>query len=264
MRDIVAEPVLIQFALQHRIPLRHAGDVSLLAAREDEVWVEETYGDLWVAQHEVHVEVGLVASVDEDEGRAGDLKPLDIPAGAFAPRRAWAALRLNMVGARDHGLRDEDRLNDVLRPLSVEDKFAVAAWLGVPAPSLLGLAERYVLAECALAAPDDLLLCLRLRFAVAVPRHTGADGLACDYVSRVGYVLQRWHVGDDAPPLEGWLNGLPGAALKRPMDIQRIDDRLLVAEGSEGERAAALCVLQLEGLPPKADPAAELLRKLYG
>ena len=257
-------PIPLQFQIQHRFRLSHVSDVSLLAATEDAAWVEEMYGDLWVAQHQVDFEAGVIASADEDEGRATHLKPLDIPPEAFAPRRAWAALNLNLAGARQRGLREEDRLTDVLRPLSVADKFAVADWLGVPAPALLGLAERYVLAECPLTAPDDLLLCLRLRFAVAVPRHTEPDGFACDYESRVGYVMQRWHAGDDAPPFEASLNGLPGVPVHRPMDIQRLGDRLLVAEGGDGERPSALCVLLIEGLPPPSDRAAEAVRKLYG
>lgn len=260
----MSDPAPLRFTLQERTLLRHASEVSLLGATEDSVWVEEMYGDLWVAQHQIAPGIGIVASVDEDEGRATDLTPLDIAPEAIAPRRAWAALHLNVAGARHHGLREEDRLADVLRPLSIEDKFAVAAWLGVPAPSLLGLAERYVLAECPLTAADDLLLCMRLRFAIAVSRHIGTDGLACDYETRVGYVLQRWHAGDDAPPLEPWVNGLPGVPLERPMDVQRIGERLFIVEGGLGEHPATLAIVQVEGLPQPTDRAAELARKLYG
>ena len=164
----MSEPAALTFSLLHRVSLRHEGDVALLAADGDDVWAEEMYSGQWLAQYHVAIGRGILACADEDEGRAADLRPLNIPPDAAAPKRAWAAMGLNVAGARQHGLREDDRLADVLHPLSVADKFALADWLHVSPPALLGLAERYVLAECPLAAPDDLLLCCRLRVAVAV------------------------------------------------------------------------------------------------
>jgi hypothetical protein len=217
-----------------------------------------------MAQHLLDFERGIVESADEDEGRALDLKPLVIPQRALGPQRAWTAMRLNFTGARHHGLREDDRLADVLRPLDVADKFAVASHLQIPPPSLLGIAESYVLAECNLTAPDDMLVCRRLRIAVAVPRQTGPDGLPYDYETREHFIVQRWQAGDDFPPLEHALAGVPGVPLQRPMDIMRLGDRLIVAEGGEGERVSAVCILQLAGLPPPPDRDAQLLKKLYG
>lgn len=258
------DPMPLRFSLVRRVMLPHEGDVSLLALSENRLWVEEMYGDQWMAQHCLDLDGGIIASADEDEGRGVNLRPLALPADALTPRRAWAAMRLNYAGSRHRGLREEDRLSDVLHAVSVADKFALAAWLNITPPAVLGVAESYVLAECPLAAPDDLLLCRRLRVAVAVPRQTGDDGLPYDYETRTTFVLQRWLAGDDEPALEGALAGLDGVPLRRPMDCLRRGDRLYVAEGGETGQPAAVSVVEIAGLPAPPDREAELLKKLYG
>lgn len=260
----MADPVPLQFSLIRRIFLPHDGDASLLALSGNRLWAEEMYGDQWLAQHELDLDQGIVASADEDEGRRTDLKPLTIPDGAVAPRRAWATMRLNFAGARHRGLREEDRLAEVLHAIPVADKFALADWLQVASPAVLGIAESYVLAECPLAAPDDWLLCRRLRIAVAIPRQIDADGLPFDYEARTIFMLQRWTVGGDDPPLESALAGLDGVALHRPMDCLRDGERLLVAEGGAPGQPAAISLIQMAGLPAPRDRDAELLKKLYG
>ncbi|MFN8380040.1 MAG: hypothetical protein U0452_15355 [Anaerolineae bacterium] len=258
------EPIPLQFSLVRRFTLPHQGDVALLALSGNQLWAEEMYGDQWLAQHALDLDRGIVESADEDEGRATQLRPLDIPADALAPRRAWAAMRLNYAGARHQGLREEDRLADVLHPVSVADRFALANAFAVAPPAVLGIAESYVLAESPLAEPHDLLLCRRLRIAVAVPRNTDSAGLSFDYVTRACFVLQRWKVGEDEPPLEHALSGLGGIPLHQPMDCMRRDNRLYVAEGGAEGRTAAVSILEISGLPAPMDQDAELLKKLYG
>lgn len=260
----MSEPTPLEFALIRRVALPHHGDVSLLALDGGRLWVEEWYGDQWMAQHCVDLEHGIIESADEDEGRATGLKPLVIPSGAAVPRRVWAAMRLNYAGARQRGLRDEDRLSDMLHAVSVADRFALADRLQLAPAAVLGLAESYILAECPLAAPDDLLLCRRLRVALAVPRQTGDDGLLFDYETKDVYVLQRWKAGADEPPLESALTGLAGAPLHRPMDCLRCENRLYVAEGGSDGQPAAVCVLEIDGLPAPPGSEAEWLKKLYG
>lgn len=260
----MADPVPLRFSLIRRFALPHEGDASLLAVRGNQLWAEEMYGDQWLAQHELNLDGGIVASADEDEGRATNLKPLLMPDDAIAPRRAWATMRLNFAGARHRGLREADRLAEVLRAIPVAEKFALASSLKVDSPTVLGLAESYGLSECPLAAPDDWLLCRRLRIAVAVPRQIDEDGLPCDYETRTIFVLQRWTVGGDEPPLEPALAGLDGVTLHRPMDCLRDGERLLVAEGGAPGQPAAISLFQIIGLPAPRDRDAELLKKLYG
>ncbi|MBL8146170.1 MAG: hypothetical protein JNL34_07280 [Anaerolineae bacterium] len=258
------DAVPLRFSLVRRFKLPHAGGVLLLALDGNRLWAEEMYGDQWMAQHCLDLDGGIIESADEDAGRAANLKPLSVPADSLAPRRAWAAMRLNYTGPRHRGLREEDRLTDILHAISVADKFALAGWLNLPPPAVLGVAESYVLAECPLAAPDDLLLCRRLRVAVAVPRQMGDDGLPFDYETRAIFVLQRWTAGDDEPPLESALAGLGGVPLRRPMDCLRRGDRLYVAEGGETDQPSAISIIEIRGLPAPPDREAELLKKLYG
>ncbi len=254
----------LRFTLIQRHPLRHESDVCLLAATASSVWVEEVYGEGWLAQHCLSLDGTISASVDEDEGRAADLSPLPIPPGAARPQRAWAALSLNHAGPRRRGLREEDRLLDLLPALPVADKLALAAYLRVPPPSVLGLTESYVLAESTLTGPADLLVCRRLRAALAVPRQIGPDGLPFDYDTVELHVLHRWSTSAEPPALETLLAGLPAAPLVRPMDCMRLGRQLLVAEGSEAGRPGAICVLAIDGLPSPDDPEHDLRRKLYG
>lgn len=254
----------LRFTLIDRHPLRHAGDVCLLAATESSVWVEELYGDGWLAQHRLEFDGAFSASVDEDEGRAADLSPLPIPPGAIRPQRAWSALSLNHAGPRRRGLREEDRLLDLLPALPIADKLALAAYLGLPTPSVLGLTESFVLAESPLTDPADLLVCRRLRAAVVVPRQIGPDGLPFDYDTVEFHVLHPWTAAAEAPTLDTILAGLPGVPLVRPMDCLRLGNRLIVAEGGESGRLGTICVLAIDGLPPPDDPEQALLRKLYG
>ncbi len=254
----------LTFTLLHRVPLRHHGDVGLLGATEDSVWVEEVYGEGWMAQHRVELDGTICASVDEDEGRAVDLKPLPVSADAVAPRRGWDAMGLNFTGARHRGLREEDRLLDVVQSISVADKVALAAHLNVPMPTVLGIVESYVLAECALSESTDLLVCRRLRVACAVPRQIGPDGLQFDYDTRELLLLHRFGLLAETPPLEVLLDGLHGTGLHRPMDCQRIGQRLFVADGGAADRPSALCIIEIVGLPEPGVPGDTLFKNLYG
>ena len=256
--------VPLTYTQRYHVSFHHEGDVALLAASDAGIWAEEVYGDGWMAQHRLDEDGAIVESVDEDEGRRADLRPLTIPSTAVHPRRAWASMHLNIAGARHRGLREADRLMDVVHSLPIADKLAVAAHLAIEPFAVLGIAESYVLAECALTAPNDLMICRRLRIAVAVPAQVGADGLPFDYDTRELYLLQRWRLSDEAPPLAYDLNGLPGVPMVRPMDLLRCGDILFVGEGGAPGRASAVRALRIGGLPPPEDSEAALLRKLYG
>lgn len=253
----------LTFTLLQRFPLRHAGDAGLLGAGADALWVEEMYGEGWMAQHQLALDGTISASVDEDEGRATDLSPLIIPPEAVIPRRGWNTMGLNFTGARRRGLREEDRLLDVLQPLGIADKAALSARLSLPMPSLLGIVESYVLAECALGEPTDWLVCRRLRVACAVPRQSDAEGLPFDYDTRELLLLHRFDTRAEPPPLETLLTE-PGVLLYRPMDCLRIGNHLIVADGGEHDRLSAICIIAIEGLPAPVSRTDALFRKLYG
>lgn len=259
------DPVSLTFTLLRRFPLRHTGDTGLLGAGDDALWVEEIYGDGWMAQHQLALDGTISASVDEDEGRITDLSPLIIPPEATIPRRGWNTMGLNFTGARRRGLREEDRLLDVLRPLSIAGKAALSARLDIPIPNLLGIAESYVLAECALSGPTDWLVCRRLRIAHTVPRQLDVGGLPFDYDTRELLLLHRFDTRSEPAPLEILLAG-PGAdiTLYRPMDCLRTGDQLIVADGGGHDRPSAVCVIAIEGLPAPVSRTDALFRKLYG
>jgi hypothetical protein len=260
----MSEPRDLQFSLLCRHPLAHAGDVGILGVTSDSVWAEEVYGEGWVAQHQVGIDDGIRASVDEDEGRATGLKPLSIAPEAVVPRRGWDTMGLNFAGARRHGLREEDRLLDVVQSLRPGDRFALAEHLRLPAPTLLGIAESYVLAEAPLTGPTDWLVCRRLRIAHAVERQTGADGLPFDYDTRELLLLHRCDTQAELPPLEALLADAAGTGLRRPMDCVRLGDRLIVAEGGYNAVPGAICVIAIDGLPAPVSRTDAIYRKLYG
>lgn len=248
------------------ITLAHNGDCSLLGVTpEGEIYVEETYSDdAWLAQHAYAADGSPLRSVDEMGGANSHVRPLDLPDALVKPKTGWHTMILNYAGARHRGMRVEERLADVVQPLSVADKMALGKRLAFQPMQLIGVAESYVLAETELVRPSLFLTCRRIRFAFALPNMAldeGGEGY--DYDTRVVYAAHLIDVANDEErPISAMLDDLPG--LHRPMDCLLLGDRLYVADGGEGERLSRVCVWRVEIRKKPLSPDEALKKKIYG
>ena len=250
------------------LPLRHDGDCSLLGVTTDgSVYVEEMYGDGWLAQHAFAPDGRLLATVDEDSGTNHDPEPLALPADLATPQPGWHTVTFNFAGPRHRGLREPERMADVVQPISIQDKMALVGAYRLPTtpPMLLGLAESFVLAEAPLHPPDLFVVCRRIRLAYALPSpRADADNSPYDYDT---FVLYLAHVVDRTREPTGLIPdtemSLPGATLQRPMDCLVHAGRLYVADGGGEARPACVHVWQVTREPVEA-PEVALKRKLYG
>jgi len=175
-------------------------------------------------------------------------------------------MSLNFSGPRHRGLRGLERLLDLVRPLSIQDKMALASRysLSIPPPLIFGLAESYVLSEAALVHPDIYVVCRRLRIAFGLAQEQlDADQEPYDYDTLVLYTAHLFdRTQQHEPSIVDPQAALPVAALKRPMDCLICDNYLFVADGGSEERLSAVHIWQIEPLP--ASDGDDINRKLYG
>ena len=248
------------------IPLPHHGDCSLLGVTpEGHIYVEEIYADDgWLAQHQYAPDGKLVQSVDELEGRNTDVQPLELPADLVKPKTGWHTMALNFAGPRHRGMRVNERLAEMVQPLSIADKMALSQRLKLQPMQLVGVAESYVLAEAELVHPNLFLACRRIRFAFAlIDERRDHDNEPYDYDTHVLYAMHLFDLTlDEERPLNNLLDDLPG--LFRPMDCLLLGDRLYIAEGGSADRASSVQVWRVEWLDKPLPPDEALQKKIYG
>lgn len=225
--------------------LHHNGDCRLLGVTPALVaYVEEIYGeDDQLARHALAFDGSVLHSVDEALDPAPDFASLTLPADAVRPSPVRHTSRLTYSGPRQRGLRDHERITDVIRPLEVPTRIALAQQIHVPMPHILGVAESRVLAEALLIPPDTYLVCRRLRIAFALPKpQRDADQQWYDYDTVVLYAahLYRAAGGDVELPPETVFAGLPGITLRRPMDCIVCHQHLLIADGGDSAHPSQL------------------------
>ena len=232
------------------LPLAHGGDCSLIGVSGDlTLYAEEVYGeDGWVAQCSLRLDGSVLSMMDEDHGKNAAVQALPLPVDLARPKTGWHTMELNFSGARHRGIRREERISDVAQPLSIEDKLLVAERLHLLPPTLLGLAESYVLAEAELVHPNLFLVCRRLRFVYALQdEQTDEQNLAYDYDSKVLYAAHLYDRSQEVrPALRESLATLAGAQLQRPMDCLLAHDHIFVADGGEGERLSTVHVWRVQ------------------
>lgn len=258
----------VQLDYDQTLPLHHHGDCTLLGVSDDgQVYVEEIYGDGWLAQHVFSAEGDRLMTADEASGENPDPQPLPLPADLVRPQPGWHANALNFAGPRHRGLREPERLAEMIRPISIQERLALDARYALPVapPLLLGLAESFVLAEAPLSPPNLFVVCRRIRLAYALPAPmTDADHEQYDYDT---FVLYLAHVYDRMREPAGITPDteltLPGTSLGRPMDCLLHADRLYVADGGDETRPACVHVWQVTREPVEA-PDETRWRKLYG
>jgi hypothetical protein len=235
------------FTFLRTVPLSHNGDCGLLGVAPDlSFYVEEIYGDEgWMAQAAYDFEGQLLAAVDEASGDNQGVERLLKPKGLVRPRTGASNTELNYGGARHRGLVMEDRVEEMLRPLSIEDKMLLVeegAVPSVPPPYVLGLAQSYVVSEVQLISPGEdggplFLLSRRLRVAYRLPEPAIDDsGETYDYDSVELSVLQRYSPHEGTLPLGESLpdEAALGVVLNWPTDIVLREGVLFAADSAQG------------------------------
>jgi len=232
------------------VPLLHHDDCRLLGIDPDlTIYVEEIYGDDdLLAQHAITPAGAIIQSVDEQES-PNNFAPLALPANLQRPAPVNHAQKLSFSGPRQRGLREAERITDVVRPLEVPTKIKLIQQLklDILPPQILGIAESRVLAEAHLS-PDTCLVCRRLRIAYALttPRYE-ADNQPYDYDTLELYTAHLYDVADNdievSPDIV--LAGLPGVELSRPMDCIVFQRHLFVADGGSANRSSHVHVWQM-------------------
>lgn len=209
------------------IPLMHNGECSLFAIAPDlTIFAEELHDD-FVIQHHLTPDGSILQTVDE---RAGDFFPLRPPPGSITPPPARHTQQLNFVGARHRGMRDDERIHDLVRPFTVQTKMALGKRLGIMPPLILGLSESYVLTEAPLH--DEWIVCRRIRIAYALERpRTDEAGQTYDYDSVQMHIAHRYNplTQETLSPDEAFA-GLPGVDLNRPTDCITTQNHLFIAD----------------------------------
>jgi hypothetical protein len=224
----------------HLLP--HDGDCGLIGVTPARhVYIEELYGDDLLAQYHLDENGQMVASVDE--GIDANFGPLPLPDDLICPALVKATLSLNYIGARYRGLREAERLSDLVQLLSIEEKLVLLEKLAlrIPPMMLAGIAESRVLAEAPLDEPGRYLVCRRILLAVMLPeQRLDTDGQPYDYDTIRLHVA---HVYDAAryplPELHKALDGIGGVTLTRPLDCMVERERLYIAEG--GDASTGTC-----------------------
>jgi hypothetical protein len=241
--------------------LPHQGDCGLIAITPDEeLLVEEVYGDaagdgngteVWMAQHRCTFDGEVLESIDEDWGEHQELTPLAIPSGSYVPHPVWHSSKaLNFRGPRHRGMREEERVQDMVVSLNIAEKMALIRHynLSIMPPQLLGVAESYVIAEAMLQRPDLYIVCRRIRLAIALPEvQVDDDQQPYNYDTQVFY-LAHWFDRSLArePSLADLLNTLPGAEFHRPMDCILTPSLLCIADGGGTLRQNCVHLWQVE------------------
>jgi hypothetical protein len=249
------------------LELKHNGDCNLLGEGENKViFAEEVYGeDGWVAQHELSIGGEFAHSVDEDGGAAETLQPLTLPEHIVTPKTGWQTMMLNFAGPRHRGLRAPERVIDVVRPLALTEKIALIDKLKLRMlpPSILGIAESYVLSESLIIRPNVYFVCRRIRIAYALSDvRLDANNQPYDYDTLLLYMAHFYDCAQE-PSILDLLTNLTTVPLQRPMDCLLADNHLYIADGGGDDRLNAIHVWQLD-LPEALSEEEKLQKKLYG
>ncbi|MCA9911340.1 MAG: hypothetical protein KC519_21955 [Anaerolineae bacterium] len=259
----MSEPM---FTYLTSISLQHSSDCCLLGLGSDlTVYSEEIYGeDSLVSQTAHTIEDKLIAAVDEG---LGDTNPLELPVDLMRPRTAWHTMSLNFAGARHRGIRADEQIDSLVRPLTLEERLFLVESLSlpVPAPMVLGLAESYSLAEAPITS-QVYCVCRRLRVAYAlIEPQQDRDGHTYDYDTVPLYIAHLHTLGTtDTATLAEQMSHLPGVQLQRPMDCLAAFDHLCVADGGADDRRSAVHIWQIEGVEKDDDSAEKRWQALYG
>lgn len=239
---------MIELEHLRTVPLSHDGECGLLGVGPDlSFYAEEIYGEEgWMAQAAYDLEGRRLDAVDEASGDNMGAERLSKPGNLVRPTTGMSTIRLNFGGARHRGLLDEDRVEEVVRPLAVPDRLLLVEeglLAGVQPAEVLGLAQSYVTSEVQIVPSERagrerrplFLLSRRLRVAYRLREPTvDNNGAPYDYDSQEVAVLQHYTPGEEDAPLgETILSSAElGVTLNWPTDIVLRDDLLFAADAA--------------------------------
>lgn len=226
--------------------LLYSGDANLLGIT-DSGWIfaEELYGaEDWLAQHKLSSNTGIVDTLDEQDGADLQVSPMTLPDNLIKPSLKSCCEALHFTGARLRGLQSEERIDEIIQPLSINDKIELVDYMewAIDPMQIIGIAESVVLAHTQL--PDDsLVVCRRLRIAyrLAEPKPD------YDYDSLDVYLLHDFYLDDDDElDLVDCFNDDDDVVLLRPMDCLFHDGILYVADGGEDDDVSAIHIFEYQ------------------
>ncbi|MFN8373552.1 MAG: hypothetical protein U0694_11850 [Anaerolineae bacterium] len=194
--------------------------------------------------------LGLDGSITILADEGDETKPAEapLPPDLISPQRIEHNSRLNFSIGRFRGMREEERIADLLTPPSIYEKMALVQALNLPIlpPMLLGVAESAVLAMALLESPDTYLVCRRVRLAYTLTRpQLDESRQQYDYDTVTLHLAHSYNLhSDNDTSLVDLLGAqpvlLPGAALHSPMDVMVYDDNVIVADGGNSQHPAAV------------------------
>ncbi len=231
-------------------PLFYEGDCKLLGVNADGlIYAEELYGDDdWLAQHKISIQDGILESIDEDEGANPDIIPFQLPPNIILPTSKSCCEELKFTGARIRGLQQDEPINEIVLPLSIDDKIELVDYMewDISPMQIMGVAESVVLSHTQL--PDGLLMiCRRVRIAYRLSETANHHGVPYDYDSLDMYLLHQFDPADDElPELVDCLNDFEDVELLRPMDCLYHDGKLYVADGGEDDDTSAIHIFDYQ------------------
>lgn len=207
-----------------------------------ELYVEEVFGeDDDVAHYSINLNSGV-----ETEIKVRDI--YTTPASLKRPVSSHHAKALNFSIGRYRGMREAERIADLVQPLTIQEKMALVKFLPLPImpPLLFGIAESVVLAEAAFASPDIFLVCRRVRLAYGLmPPRLDSSHQKYDYDTVMLYFVHLYDAHDTEEHLlhETIASGqslLSGVVLHRPMDCLIHEDKLFIADGGDETHTSAI------------------------
>jgi hypothetical protein len=225
------------------LTLSHNGDCSFLGISLNfELYIEEVFGeDDDVARYSLSLNRDV-----ETEIKVREI--YTTPASMTRPITSPYTKALNFSIGRYRGMREDERIADLVQPLTIQEKMALVKYLPIPImpPLLFGIAESIVLAETAFAPPDIFLVCRRVRLAYGLtPPRLDSSHQKYDYDTAMLYFVHLYDANDNEehPLHETIASGqlmLSDVVLHRPMDCLIHEDKLFIADGGDETRASAI------------------------
>lgn len=232
------------------VPLLYEGDCKLLGiTTEGVIYAEELYGEHdWLAQHKIIIDEGVIDSVDELAGENPDMRPFKLPHNIIVPCSKPYGESMDFKGARLRGIQREERIAEMVLPLSMEDKIALVHYMewDILPMQIIGIAESVILSYTRLS-DETFVMCRRVRVAYRLTEQAEQEGNPYDYDSLEVHILHEFDPhNNELPELGDCLSGSEDVDLLRPMDCLYHDGRLYVADGGEEGDVSAIHVFEVQ------------------
>lgn len=221
--------------------LNHQSDCELIGILPDMTLYVREYHEEDATVHVLDSSGHLRQSFSEADFTDRGLRPANLTKPA-APRFSAA---LNYAGPRHRGMREAERVQDIVKPLTVQTKMQVIQHLNldITPMALLGIAESYVLAEALIEHGQPCMVCRRIRLAYALPAiQFDAENQPYDYDTIALYSahLYDYTAAESELAPEQVLSGLPGVRLHYPMDCLIYNQHLFIAESGHQVHTSAV------------------------